>query len=94
MAQRLIISSAAFDDFDRIIAFNNNRNHSEIYSKKIIKGLFDRFKKLAQNPRLGLRTSQANIYLLIWTDFYIYYKYTDQHSDIIIINVFHQKENI
>lgn len=63
MAQRLIISSEAFDDIDRIIEFNNNRNKSTNYSSTFLKGLKQLFYSLELNPKIGLKTSEEDIYI-------------------------------
>ena len=93
MAERLIISRNAFKDIDRIIDFNNFRNQSTVYSSKIVKKLRIRFKKITENPSIGLKTSKPNVYLLIWDSFYIYYAYQSAQKTISVINIFHQKEN-
>ena len=40
MARRLIISRLAYLNIDRIVEFNNNRNKSDTYSKKLIRELY------------------------------------------------------
>ena len=45
MVKIISFSIKAFQDIDRIIEFNNQRNQSVTYPTKIIKKLFNRFKK-------------------------------------------------
>jgi plasmid stabilization system protein ParE len=94
MVERLVISREAFKDIDRIIDFNNFRNQSTAYSSKTVKKLYLRFQKIIETPTIGLKTSTPNLYVLIWDNFYIYYKYLGSKKPISIINIFHQKENV
>lgn len=92
MAKRLIISPDAFADIDRIVAFNNDRNKSDAYSRKFIKGLFNRLDKLLSSPSIGQKTTLENELLLIWTDYYIFYYSNTEY--LAISRIYHQKENI
>jgi len=92
MVKRLIISPDAFADIDRIVAFNNDRNKSDTYSRKFIKGLFNRLNKLLSSPYIGQRTSLENELLIIWTDYYIFY-YLDSEY-VVISKIYHQKEDV
>lgn len=92
MAKRLIISRAAFADIDRIVAFNNERNQSDAYSRKFIKSLFNRLNKILITPNLARKTNLDNQFLIIWSDFYIFYYIEKDY--IIISKIYHQKEDI
>jgi plasmid stabilization system protein ParE len=92
MVKRLIISTAAFADIDRIIAFNDERNKSDAYSKKFIKGLFNRLNKLLSSAYRGQKTTLENEFLIIWSDYYIFY-YLDA-TYLIVSKIYHQKEDV
>lgn len=92
MVKRLIISTAAFADIDRIIAFNDERNKSDAYSKRFIKGLFNRLDKLLSSPYRGQKTTLENEFLIIWSDYYIFY-YLDA-AYLIVSKIYHQKEDV
>jgi len=92
MVKRLIISKAAFADIDRIVAFNNERNQSDAYSRKFIKTLFNRLNKILTTPNLARKTNINNQFLIIWSDYYIFYYIENDY--IIISKIYHQKEDI
>lgn len=92
MVKRLIISQAAFADIDRIVAFNNERNQFDAYSRKFIKSLFNRFNKILITPKLARKTNLNNQFLIIWSDFYIFYYIEKDY--ILISKIYHQKEDI
>lgn len=92
MVKRLIISQAAFADIDRIVIFNNERNQSDLYSKKFIKSLFSRFNKILITPKLARKTNLNNQFVIIWSDYYIFYYIEKEY--IIISKIYHQKEDI
>jgi plasmid stabilization system protein ParE len=91
MAKRLIFTNKAFADIDRIVEFNNNRNQSEVYSKKFVSGLNKRLKALLKNPSAGIATDMPGIMVLIWDDYYIFY--TIYPLTLEVISIYHQKEN-
>lgn len=92
MAKGLIISRSAYLNIDKIVEFNNNRNKSETYSKKLIRELYLKFDQLIQNPLIGIKTSHPSILLLIWDQFYVFYQIKE--STINILSIHHQKEDI
>jgi plasmid stabilization system protein ParE len=92
MAQRVVYTDRAFADIDRIIEFNNFRNRSKSYSRKFLSNLRARLIKLAKQPLSGLQTEKIDTFILIWDNFYIFYK--PQESFIEIVAIYHQKENI
>ena len=92
MAKGLIISRSAYLDIDRIVEFNNNRNKSDTYSRRLIRGLHRKFNQIVENPFVGIRTSKPTVLLLIWNQFYIFYQVKE--NSIYILSIHHQKENI
>ncbi len=92
MAKRLIISRLAYLDIEKIVEFNNNRNKSDTYSKRLIRELYLKFHQLIKNPFIGIKTAHPSILLLIWDQFYIFYRVNE--STISILSIHHQKENI
>lgn len=92
MAKKVVVSRTAYLSIDDIIEFNNTRNQSDTYSTKFVKLLFRQFKLLAKFPYLGITTDHKNIYLLIWSRYYIYYAVRDEQIEIL--SVYHQKQNV
>lgn len=92
MAKGLIISRLAYLDIDRIVEFNNKRNKSDTYSRKLIQGLYRKFNQIINNPFIGIKTSNPTVLLLIWDQLYIFYQVTE--SSINILSIHHQKEDI
>ena len=94
MAKGIVFSKKAQIDIARITDFNNSRNKSDLYSKKVFSRLTKRLQLLLKNPLSGLESEidGENSYLLIWDDYYIFY---DFHENIIEITaIYHQKENV
>jgi len=92
MVKRLIISSNAYLHIDRIVEFNNIRNHSDNYSRKFVKALYKQLKLLRKFPMMGIKTDKDGVVLLVWDDYYIYYTITK--TTIEIQTIYHQKENV
>ena len=91
MAKGLIISRSAYLDIDRLVEFNNNRNKSDTYSRRLIRALHRKFNQIIKNPFIGIKTSKPTVLLLIWNQFYIFYQVKE--STINILSIHHQKEN-
>lgn len=92
MAERIAISKKAEIDLERIIEFNNFRNQSDTYSKKLLKRLIKRLKALMKQPLSGLKTDESNTLLLIWDNYYVFYNID---GDVLeVTSIYHQKENI
>ncbi|MES2378526.1 MAG: type II toxin-antitoxin system RelE/ParE family toxin [Bacteroidota bacterium] len=92
MAKRVIFSRRAFLDIDRIIEFNDKRNQSDTYSRKFVVNLHKRLKVLLKQPLSGMDTQRDNTLLLIWDQFYIFYKVDD--VGIEVKSIYHQKEDL
>ena len=92
MAKKIIYSEHAFADIDRIVEFNNLRNRSTTYSKKFVAGLKKRLQILSKQPFSGMNTDMQGRFLLVWDQYYVFYKF-DEHS-IVISAIYHQKEDI
>ena len=92
MAKRIVFTKKAFADIDRITDFNNRRNQSDAYSKKIVLGLSKRLNSLQKQPLTGIRTDGGLTLLLVWDQFYIFYRHNE--TTIEITSIYHQKENI
>ena len=92
MAKRLVFSKKAYADIDRIVEFNNQRNKSDTYSKKIVKNLNKQLKLLVKHPLIGVATDEPGQLLFIWDSYYIFY--IDYAVHIEILSIYHQKEDI
>jgi plasmid stabilization system protein ParE len=91
MAKRIVFSKNAELDLERIIEFNNRRNRSNSYSKKLYTRIITRLHLLLEQPMSGMETDDED-FLLIWDDYYIFY--TLNTNAIEISAIYHQKENI
>lgn len=78
MAKRLIVARSAYLHLDRVIEFNDTRNKSSTYSKRIVKELFAKFRSLAKFPYRGKQVGIAGERVMIWDQFYIYYFVTNE----------------
>lgn len=92
MVKTIIYSKKAFTDIDRIIEFNNLRNSSTTYSQKFVSRLNKRLLQLTKHPLSGMRTDLEGRFLLVWDNYYIFYRLNE--SSIEISSIYHQKENI
>lgn len=97
MAQRIVFSKKAEVDLERIIEFNNRRNQSDIYSKKLFSRLNRRLALLLKQPFSGIKTNfdrpdLGAPFVLIWDAYYIFYTYNGVMLEVV--RIYHQKENI
>jgi len=92
MAKTIVFSRKAYADIDRIVEFNNLRNRSNTYSKRIIKRLHKQLLLLGKFPLIGVKTNDSEQLLFIWDTFYIFYINTD--TTIEITSIYHQKEDV
>ena len=91
MAKRIVFSKKAEIDLITIVEFNNLRNQSDTYSRRILLKLTKRLKLLLEQPLNGIKTD-ANTLLLIWDQFYVFYSFD---NDIIKVeSIYHQKQNV
>lgn len=97
MAQRIVFSKKAEIDLERIIEFNNRRNRSDTYSKKLFLRLNRRLTLLLKQPFSGIKTNFDRHdlgvpFVLIWDAYYIFYTYDGVILEIA--RIYHQKENV
>jgi len=92
MVKIISFSDKAYADIDRIVEFNNLRNRSDTYSNKFLKRLEKRLLLLEKQPLVGINTDEADVLLLIWDSYYIFYIIYD--TTIEIASIYHQKENV
>jgi len=92
MALKLIVSNKAQRQIINILEFYTERNKSEVYSKRLFRGFQKIFSLLKQRPFIGKKTSIEDVYVMIWGQFYIFYNFTETELNIITIK--HQKENV
>lgn len=90
MVKKVIYSKKAFTDIDRIIEFNNLRNRSTTYSEKFIVRLNKRLHQLIKQPLSGMNAGNSGRLVLIWDDYYIFYRI---EKDFINIHI-PPKENV
>ena len=76
MAKKVIWTKQALDDKLGILEYWNNRNKSNVYSKKLDKFFRDCVKGIAKFPSLGRPTKRELIKYLIEGNNMIFYKET------------------
>jgi hypothetical protein len=72
MVKKIVFSKRA--QIARITDFNNFRNQSDTYSQKLFLRLTKRLKLLLKHPLSGVETHTKGRLLLIWDDYYIFYR--------------------
>jgi len=92
MVKKITFSKKASADIDRIVEFNNVRNRSDRYSQKFISNLNNRLQQLCKQPLSGMSTDIPGILILVWEEYYIFYKPNEDYLEIS--SIYHQKENI
>ena len=91
MVRRIIWSKRAEKVFVQILEFNNNRNKSRAYSRKLnyeIKRIID---ILAKQPYLGRKTENKKIRIIIKGNYKIFYQI--EPDEIVILLVWDTRQN-
>lgn len=74
MAKRIIWSEDAYLDKVQIFSYWNNRNKSNLYSKKLNRLFNDTIKSILETPSIGRKTNVENIKRIIARDYFIIYE--------------------
>lgn len=91
MAQKIIWSKEAQDDFLATLAFYAERNGSKTYSEKLATQIQEATEKLLEFPRLGRPTDDERLRVLRHHNYQIYYELKAQ--EIVILLVWDMRRN-
>ena len=91
MAQKIIWSKEAQEDFLATLAFYAERNGSKMYSEKLAGEIQDAIARLESHPELGRPVLDDSIRMIRRGNFQIYYEL--QHEKIVILVVWNVRRN-
>lgn len=92
MARPIIWSRRAQNDRIEIFRYWNNRNKSNLYSKKL-NGLFkEAVKLIAQYPKIGKLTDDETARIKIVGDYLIIYE-IDEKRQLLILTIWDSRQN-
>ena len=74
MAKRIIWSVDALNDKVLIFSYWNNRNKSNLYSRKLNKLFKDTIKSILKTPSLGRKTDEPGVKSIIAKDYLLLYE--------------------
>jgi plasmid stabilization system protein ParE len=83
--KRIVWSKEARLDFKATLEFYNERNGSNTYSRKLADQIFNIIEKLQSNNFLGIKTSDAEVRVLIKGTFSIFYEVKEEEILVLII---------
>jgi len=78
-------SRKAADELKNILEYYNERNLSNIYSKKLFARIMKYIDILAENPLLGIKTNYPNVRTFIFDNHQIIYEIKDDYLLISMI---------
>jgi plasmid stabilization system protein ParE len=92
MAKRRIVwSSIAENELEKILEFYQTRNKSNIYSQKLYKKIKSAIILAAQKPNIGSKTKLKNIRGLIIDNYFVFYEIGV--NELIILKIWDCRQN-
>ena len=91
MAQRVVWSKGAQDDFLATLGYYAERNGSKTYSEKLAGQIQEAIERLREHPLLGRPTNDEKVRILRQGNYQIYYEL--KNEDIVILVVWDMKRN-
>jgi addiction module RelE/StbE family toxin len=91
MARQIIWSLRAQQDRKAIFSYWNNRNRSNLYSKKLNRLFKEAIAFLSEHPQIGRKTKLENVSVKIVRDYLILYEISD--STIIVHTIWDGHRN-
>jgi toxin YoeB len=91
MARQIVWTFQAQDDRKRIFQYWNDRNKSNLYSKKLNRLFTDSLKLVCKRPLIGKRTAIPNVRAKIVRDYMLFYEITTEH--IVVLTVWDSRQN-
>lgn len=92
MAKQIIWSKRAQSDRKEIFKYWNNRNQSNIYSKKLNQLFKEAIRFIAVYPEIGKPTNDKIIRVKIVRDYLIIYE-IDKIDNLIILTIWDSRQN-
>ena len=90
MAQRIVWSKEAQDDFLATLGYYAERNGSKTYSEKLAKQIQEVIERLREHPLLGRPTNDEEVRILRKGNYQIYYEL--KNDEIVILVVWDMRE--
>lgn len=91
MAQRIVWSKEAQDDFLATLGYYSERNGNKIYSEKLARQIQEAIERLQKHPLLGRVTNDGKVRVLVQGNYRIYYEL--KNSEIVILVVWDMRRN-
>jgi addiction module RelE/StbE family toxin len=91
MARKIIWSNRAREDRKAILSYWNNRNKSNVYSKKLNWLFKETISFLSEHPQIGRKTILENIHVKVVRDYLIIYEVTE--FEIVIHTIWDGRRN-
>ncbi len=91
MAQRIVWSKEAQDDFLATLGFYAERNGSKTYSEKLAGQIQEAVERLREYPLIGRPTNDEKIRILRQDNYQIYYE--SNNEEIVILVVWDMRRN-
>ncbi|MBX7225912.1 MAG: type II toxin-antitoxin system RelE/ParE family toxin [Chitinophagales bacterium] len=91
MAKRIVWSEDAYQDMVQIFSYWNNRNKSNLYSRKLNKLFRDTLKSILKNPAIGRNTNVENVKRIIARDYFIIYE--ESESSLTVLRIWDTRQN-
>lgn len=92
MARRIIWSRRAQNDRIEIFKYWNERNKSNLYSKKLYGLFIEAVKLIAEYPEIGTPTDNKNARIKIVKDYLIIYE-MDEKEQLLILTIWDSRQN-
>jgi toxin YoeB len=90
MPRKIVWTSKAISDLENIFDYWNNRNKSNLYSRKLNKLIRASLALVAAQPLIGLVTDMKDIRIKMVRDYWIFYKEKDNQIFVLQIMSSHQ----
>ena len=91
MAKRVIWSEDAYLDKVEIFSYWNNRNKSNLYSRKLNRLFRDTIKSILETPSIGRKTNVENVNRIIARDYFLIYE--ESESTLTILRIWDSRQN-
>ena len=85
MAKKVIWSTDAYLDKIQIFSYWNNRNKSNLYSRKLDRLFKDTIKSILESPSIGRNTNVENVKRIIARDYFLIYEESETTLTILRI---------
>ncbi len=91
MVKRVVWSEDAYLDKVEIFSYWNNRNKSNLYSRKLNKLFKDTIKLILKNPSIGRKTNIEIVKRVIARDYFIIYE--ESETALIILRIWDSRQD-